>query len=42
MENDRQARFFEITAAGRRQLEREKDGWWRMIEIMSRMLGEEG
>ena len=41
-ENNRRARFYEITAAGRKQLEREKAGWLRMTEIMSRMLAEEG
>ncbi len=39
--NNRQARFYEITAAGRRQLEREKSGWLEMAGIVSRMLGEE-
>jgi PadR family transcriptional regulator PadR len=41
-ENNRRARFYEITAAGRRQLEREKANWRRMAEIMSRMLAGEG
>ncbi len=40
-ENNRRARFYEITAAGRRQLEREKAGWVRMTTIMSRLLEEE-
>ena len=41
-ENNRRARFYEITAAGRRQLAREKAGWLRMSEIMAELLGEEG
>lgn len=41
-ENNRRARFYELTAAGRRQLEKEKAGWLRMTEIMSRLLSEEG
>ena len=41
-ENNRRARFYEITAAGRRQLANEKAGWLRMTETMSRLLGEEG
>lgn len=40
-ENNRQARFYEITAAGRKQLEKEKAGWFRMTNIMSNLLGEE-
>jgi transcriptional regulator len=41
-ENKRRARFYGITPAGRRRLEREKAGWLRMAVIMSRMLEEEG
>ncbi len=41
-ENNRRARFYDLTAAGRKQLAKEKAGWLRMTEIMSRMLGEEG
>ena len=41
-ENNRRARFYEITAAGRRQLAKEKAGWLRMAEIMAQLLGEEG
>ena len=41
-ENNRRARFYEITAAGRRQLAKEKAGWLRMSEIMAQLLGEEG
>jgi transcriptional regulator len=41
-ENNRRARFYDITSAGRKQLAKEKDGWQRMADIISRMLGEEG
>lgn len=41
-EKNRRARFYEITAAGRRQLVKEKAGWLRMSEIMAQLLGEEG
>ncbi len=37
-ENNRKAKFFEITKAGRRQLAKETDNWWRMAGIMSRLL----
>lgn len=40
-ENNRRARFYGLTAAGRRQLEREKAGWERMAGIMQRLLREE-
>ncbi len=39
-ENNRRARFYEITAAGRKQLDREKAGWLRMAGIMAGLLGE--
>lgn len=41
-ENNRRARFYSLTAAGRRQLEREKAGWERMAGIMARLLDETG
>ncbi len=41
-ENNRRARFYEITTSGRKQLAKERAGWVRMAEIMSRLLGEEG
>ncbi len=41
-ENSRRARFYDITAAGRKQLANEKAGWLRMTEIMSCLLGEGG
>lgn len=37
-ENNRRAKFFEITKAGQRQLAREADNWWRIAGIMSRLL----
>lgn len=40
--NNRRARFYGLTAAGRRQLDREKAGWARMAGIMERLLGETG
>jgi PadR family transcriptional regulator len=41
-ENNRRARFYEITAAGRKQLDRERTSWRRTAEMMSRLLDEEG
>ncbi len=40
-ENSRRARFYDLTAAGRKQLGKEKAGCLLMAEIMSRMLGQE-
>jgi PadR family transcriptional regulator PadR len=37
-ENNRKAKFFEITKAGRRQLTRETDNWWRISGVISRLL----
>ena len=37
-ENNRRAKFFQITKAGRRQLARETDNWQRIVGIMSRLL----
>jgi transcriptional regulator len=39
-ENNRRARFYTITAAGRRQLDVEKAGWVRMAGIIDRLLSE--
>ena len=39
-ENNRRARFYELTASGRRQLEIERAGWERMTGIMHRLLTE--
>ena len=38
-ENNRRARFYSLTRAGRRQLQREADEWNRIAGIMSRLLG---
>ena len=37
-ENNRKAKFFEITKSGRRQLVKETDEWRRMVAIISRLL----
>ena len=39
-ENNRRARFYGLTPAGRRQLGHEKAGWERMAGIMQRLLNE--
>ena len=36
-ENNRKAKFFEITRSGRRQLAEEADDWRRMVTIISRL-----
>jgi PadR family transcriptional regulator PadR len=41
-ETKRKARFYEITAAGRRQLKREKQAWERMAGIIQTLLYSEG
>jgi DNA-binding PadR family transcriptional regulator len=38
----RKARFYELTAAGRRQLEKEKQAWERMADIIHTLLHSEG
>ena len=38
-DNNRRARFYTLTRAGRKQLEREEADWRRMAEIMARLLG---
>ena len=40
-DNNRRARFYAITAAGRRQLASEKQEWNRTVAIMQALLGEE-
>jgi PadR family transcriptional regulator PadR len=37
-ENNRRARYYSLTAAGRKQLVAETESWERMVEIMSRSL----
>jgi PadR family transcriptional regulator PadR len=42
-ENHRRARFYSLTRAGRRQLEKEAENWERMAAVIGRMLaGAEG
>ena len=40
--NNRRARFYSVTAAGRRQLASDRKAWDRMSGIMRRVLGTEG
>ena len=37
-ENNRKARFYELTPAGRRQLARETNRWKRLVEAVGRVL----
>jgi PadR family transcriptional regulator PadR len=37
-ENNQRARYYKLTAAGRKQLEREKENWGRLSEAISRVL----
>jgi transcriptional regulator len=41
-ENNRRARFYELTKSGREQLVRETNQWQRLVEAMGRVLGMEG
>ena len=41
-ENNRKARFYAITAAGRRELARQKAEWDRTVSIMHAVLREQG
>ena len=38
-ENNRRARFYELTRAGRRQLEIERDAWEKLTAAVGRVLG---
>jgi transcriptional regulator len=40
-ENNRRARYYTLTRAGRRQLAREAEGWQRIVDVMGRVLGGE-
>ncbi|MFI5234574.1 MAG: PadR family transcriptional regulator [Gemmatimonadales bacterium] len=40
-ENNRRARFYELTAAGRRQLARETREWWALAAAIGLILGPE-
>jgi PadR family transcriptional regulator, regulatory protein PadR len=37
-ESNRRARFYELTARGRKQLQSERAGWLRMASIMAKVL----
>jgi transcriptional regulator len=37
-ENNRKARFYSLTRAGRKQLEREAADWRRIVDVMGRLL----
>jgi len=37
-DNNRRAKFYEITAAGRRQVEKESEDWARTVAIMDRFV----
>jgi transcriptional regulator len=37
-DNNRRAKFYELTRAGRRQVEQESEDWERTVEIMGRFL----
>ena len=41
-DNNRKARYYSLTRAGRKQLAREAEDWRRMAGIMARLLGGEG
>jgi transcriptional regulator len=40
-ENNRRAKFYELTAAGRKRLRSEADEWRRLVEAMGSVLGAE-
>ena len=41
-ENNRRARFYEITRAGKKQLAAETESWQRTVAIVTRLLNHEG
>lgn len=41
-DNNRRARFYALTRAGRKQLQKEAEGWHRIVGVMGRVLGSEG
>ena len=41
-DNNRKARFYELTAAGRRQLTHETDQWRRLVAAIGSILGPKG
>lgn len=40
-ENNRRAKFYSLTARGRKQIVAETETWRKMVAIMSRVLGDE-
>src|ERR1700741_1608194 len=40
-DNNRRAKFYELTSAGRKRLRAEADGWNRLVEAMGSVLGAE-
>jgi transcriptional regulator len=38
-ENNRRAKYYELTKTGRHQLEREKDAWLKLTAAMAQVLG---
>ena len=38
-DNNRRAKFYALTAAGRRQLKQEAEGWRRLVDAMASALG---
>jgi transcriptional regulator len=38
-DHNRRAKFYELTAAGRRQLKQEAEGWQRLVDAMASALG---
>src|SRR5712672_123734 len=41
-DNNRKAKYYSLTRAGRKQLEEEAESWGRMAGIIARLLGAEG
>jgi PadR family transcriptional regulator, regulatory protein PadR len=41
-DNNRRAKYYTLTRAGRKQLERETVDWQRIVDMMGRVLGSEG
>ena len=37
-DNNRKAKYYSITKAGRKQLEQEAEGWQRMVAVINRVL----
>ena len=40
-DNNRRAKYYSLTRAGRRQLAREAEDWRRIVDVMGRVLGNE-